>query len=106
MDVGYHCNQCHDVRGHKHLTINKDICGSCHNIKTITFKKTALPSNFDHELHTKMFGCKECHPKIFLMSAGSVNVTMKDIYNGLYCGACHDGKKAFASSECAKCHKG
>jgi c(7)-type cytochrome triheme protein len=29
---------------------------------------------------------------------------MKDINNGAYCGACHNGKEAFASSECAKCH--
>lgn len=26
----YHCNQCHSFRGHKEMTINKDICINCH----------------------------------------------------------------------------
>ena len=38
------------------------------------------------------------------MKAGSAQITMKDIYSGAYCGACHNGQKAFASSECTKCH--
>ncbi|MBI4691777.1 MAG: cytochrome c3 family protein [Nitrospirae bacterium] len=104
-NTGYHCNQCHDFEGHKYMTINKNICGNCHNIKSVAFKKTGLPSRFNHETHSKMFGCRECHPKIFLMKAGTADVTMKDINKGLYCGACHNGKRAFASSECTKCHE-
>jgi len=38
------------------------------------------------------------------MKAGAAQVSMQDIGKGLYCGACHDGKKAFSSSECSKCH--
>jgi len=38
------------------------------------------------------------------MSAGAARVSMKDINNGEYCGACHNGKEAFPSSECARCH--
>lgn len=105
MDTGYHCNQCHGPIGHTPIVINREICGKCHNIKVIAFQKTALPSKFDHEAHAKLFSCKDCHPKIFLMTIGSSNVTMKDINSGAYCGACHDGKKAFSSSECSKCHK-
>lgn len=104
LDVGYHCNQCHEPIGHKQIVVNRDVCANCHNIKVIPFKKTAFPSQFNHKSHSKMFGCKECHPKIFLMSAGATLVTMKDIYNGAYCGKCHDGKKAFSSTECSKCH--
>jgi len=26
----YHCNQCHTFRGHKEMTINKEICINCH----------------------------------------------------------------------------
>lgn len=105
MDAGYHCNQCHDPRGHRHMVVNRNICSNCHSMKIITFDRTVLPSKFNHEAHTRLFNCKECHPGVFLMSAGAARVTMKDIDNGAYCGACHDGKKAFASSECAKCHK-
>lgn len=39
------------------------------------------------------------------MKAGTASVTMKDIDRGAYCGACHNGKKAFASSECTRCHE-
>ena len=105
METGYHCNQCHEIKGHKNIVVNRDICSNCHNMKTISFKKTAFPSRFDHMLHSNIFGCKDCHPKIFIMKAGASYVTMKDIYNGAYCGACHDGKKAFSSSDCAKCHE-
>jgi c(7)-type cytochrome triheme protein len=32
---------------------------------------------------------------------------MSDMDKGVSCGACHNGKEAFASSgDCAKCHKG
>ena len=63
-----------------------------------------MPSRFDHEAHTKRYGCQECHPKLFLMKAGSANITMQDINNGAYCGDCHNGKKAFSAGECARCH--
>lgn len=104
MNTGYHCNQCHTIEGHKRMTINRDICGNCHNIKVISLKKTIMPSRFNHESHSKLFGCKECHSKIFLMKAGTAHISMKDINAGEYCGACHNGKKAFPSSECNKCH--
>lgn len=105
MDNGYHCNQCHDVRGHQHLTVNKDICSSCHAIKTIAFNRTAMPSLFNHGVHSAKYSCKKCHPSIFLMNKGVARITMKDIDRGVYCGACHDGKESFPSSECMRCHK-
>lgn len=104
--TGYHCNQCHDFEAHKYMKINKDICGNCHNIKVIALKKTSMPSKFNHESHSKMFGCKECHPKTFVMKAGSAYITMKDINEGKFCGACHNGKAASPASDCEKCHKG
>lgn len=104
LDAGYHCNQCHDVKGHKSIVINRDICNVCHNLKTITLKKTVLPSRFNHEIHAGLFSCKECHPKLFTMKAGSNNILMNDIYKGEFCGFCHNGKKAFSSLECSRCH--
>jgi c(7)-type cytochrome triheme protein len=104
-DTGYHCNQCHNVRGHYHVAINKDICSECHEVQEITLERTVLPSPFNHDLHATMYNsCKECHPKLFLMSAGASRITMNDIENGAYCGACHNGESAFPSSECSRCH--
>ncbi|MBZ0157668.1 MAG: cytochrome c3 family protein [Alphaproteobacteria bacterium] len=102
--TGYHCNQCHDFRGHQHIKVNKDVCGNCHGIRTITLKQTALPSRFDHEGHTKRLGCRECHPKLFLMKTGSSRMTMAEMNKGAFCGACHDGARAFSTAECMKCH--
>lgn len=106
MDAGYHCNQCHDPRGHRHMVVNRNICGNCHSMKVIALKKTSMPSKFNHESHSKMFGCKECHPKTFVMKAGAAHITMKDINEGKFCGACHNGKAASPASDCEKCHKG
>jgi len=105
INTGFHCNQCHDFQGHRPMTINRTACDNCHHIKDIAFNKTSMPSRFNHEAHAKRSGCRECHPKVFVMKGGSANITMKDINSGSFCGACHNGKKAFASSECGKCHK-
>jgi c(7)-type cytochrome triheme protein len=59
---------------------------------------------FNHGNHMQYFQCNDCHAGLFPMKKGSVKMTMKDIYDGKYCGSCHDGKKAFVSTDCAKCH--
>ncbi len=59
---------------------------------------------FVHEVHTKKFKCGECHTKLFAFKKGQDKITMAQIYEGKFCGACHDGKKAFSSNECGKCH--
>jgi len=51
--------------------------------------------------------CTDCHTKIFPMKKGA-QITMADMNAGKYCGVCHNGEKAFKSSDasnCAKCHK-
>jgi c(7)-type cytochrome triheme protein len=51
--------------------------------------------------------CPSCHPAIFKMKKGADVVTMKDMNEGKFCGACHDGAKAFGVKEkdnCPKCH--
>ena len=64
---------------------------------------------FDGKVHAdKGLKCNECHPKIFQMKKGSTKMTMADINAGKFCGECHNGTKAFKSSDaanCAKCHK-
>ena len=102
-DKGYHCNQCHLFKAHRFMKTNTDLCNNCHSLKVISFSYTAMPSRFDHEKHAAA-GCKECHPNIFPMKRGITRINMDAIYRGSYCGACHDGKKSFSSSECARCH--
>jgi c(7)-type cytochrome triheme protein len=73
------------------------------------------PVVFKHWLHRAKYTCRLCHVDIgFAMKAGDTKITEKDNQNGLYCGACHNGKEAFsmqgtnnmqgADQNCAKCH--
>jgi c(7)-type cytochrome triheme protein len=63
---------------------------------------------FDGKSHAdKGLKCNDCHTKIFQMKKGAT-ITMADMNAGKNCGECHNGTKAFKSSdaaECAKCHK-
>lgn len=64
---------------------------------------------FDGKTHAdKGLKCGDCHTKIFKMKKGSEIMTMADMNAGKNCGTCHNGEKAFKSSDaanCAKCHK-
>ncbi|HEX8947605.1 MAG TPA: cytochrome c3 family protein [Dissulfurispiraceae bacterium] len=64
---------------------------------------------FSGKVHAdKGLKCTDCHTKIFKMKKGSSEMHMKDINEGKFCGECHNGTKAFKSSDaanCAKCHK-
>jgi len=104
LSSGYHCNQCHSFRAHRFMKTDTSICNTCHNIRTFTYAASGLPVKFNHEFHAK-FGCKECHTGIFQMKKGSSKITMDALYKGRYCGVCHNGKKAFSSSECGRCHE-
>ncbi len=75
--------------------------------------KPSAPVTFSHKFHVteKKMGCPDCHtkPKLFEMKklAASPKMKMSNINEGEYCGACHNGKKAFGTkdaSTCAKCH--
>jgi c(7)-type cytochrome triheme protein len=78
--------------------------------KTVEFNpKGAGKVVFDGKIHAdKGLKCNACHPAAFKMKKGADVITMKDINEGKFCGACHDGKKAFSASDkaaCVKCHK-
>ncbi len=64
---------------------------------------------FDGKVHAdKGLKCNDCHTKIFQMKKGTAKMKMADINAGKFCGECHNGTKAFKSSDaanCAKCHK-
>ncbi len=68
---------------------------------------------FSHKTHVGDFGfdCDACHSGLFEMEAlaaqREADFTMEALYQGKYCGACHDGSTAFASNtQCATCHIG
>jgi c(7)-type cytochrome triheme protein len=58
---------------------------------------------FPHLPHTLWLDCRNCHPSIFLMKAGSNPITMEKILRGEFCGRCH-GTVAFPISDCFRCH--
>jgi c(7)-type cytochrome triheme protein len=58
---------------------------------------------FPHLPHTMWLDCRNCHPSIFLMKAGSNPITMEKILRGEFCGRCH-GTVAFPISDCFRCH--
>jgi c(7)-type cytochrome triheme protein len=64
---------------------------------------------FDGKVHAdKGQKCDACHTKVFQMKKGSAKITMAAMNKGENCGTCHDGTKAFKSSDpkaCATCHK-
>ena len=68
---------------------------------------------FEHKVHTMQGGleCDSCHDDLFEMEAGVAeekeDFTMETLYEGGYCGACHEGSTAFASNtRCTTCHIG
>jgi c(7)-type cytochrome triheme protein len=101
MEKGVSCGGCHD--GKSAFSVKGD-CTKCHAVKDVPFSADAL---FSHKAHVSMYGCNDCHSKIFVAGPKSVRYTMIDMEKGKSCGACHDGKSAFSvKGDCGKCHKG
>ena len=63
----------------------------------------------DGKVHAdKGLKCNDCHTKIFQMKKGTAKIKMADMNKGENCGVCHNGEKAFKSSDpknCKTCHK-
>jgi c(7)-type cytochrome triheme protein len=78
--------------------------------KTVEFASSNGKVVFDGKVHAdKGLKCADCHtkPKLFEMKKGGDKITMAAMNNGKFCGACHDGTKAFSvkvAADCAKCH--
>lgn len=64
---------------------------------------------FDGKVHAAAgLKCPDCHTKIFPMKKDAGKMKMADINAGKGCGTCHNGDKAFKTSDaanCTKCHK-
>lgn len=79
----------------------------------IVWTKPVKSVIFDHKIHTMgaELDCDSCHDDLFEMESGvaeeNEDFTMQTLYDGGYCGACHDGSTAFASdTRCTSCHIG
>ncbi len=63
---------------------------------------------FSHERHVAgaKLRCPSCHDRLFVTRAKHKPVTMDQmVEKGLSCGACHNGKAAFAIEDhCERCH--
>jgi c(7)-type cytochrome triheme protein len=106
-NFGLHCNQCHEVRGHSKPKIFASTCSNCHALTSFTYPGGGMGQvQFNHEFHSMVAGCRDCHPDNFLMRKGATGMTMDAMYQGKQCGACHNGQMAFASTDCTRCHKG
>ncbi len=67
---------------------------------------------FSHTSHAVVGTCTTCHAKDFKMKRGASGpITLAAKQEGKFCGACHDGKRAFggrvafAIDECERCHR-
>jgi c(7)-type cytochrome triheme protein len=65
---------------------------------------------FPHWNHRARYTCRVCHVELdFALRTNDTEITEQANREGAYCGACHDGRIAFAVSEasnCARCHTG
>jgi len=68
-------------------------------------KEGVRPVIFPHWFHRIRFQCRVCHQELgFEMKVGSNKVTMQDIIDGKFCGACHNGEIAWSVDNCDLCH--
>jgi c(7)-type cytochrome triheme protein len=70
-------------------------------------KNGMRPVIFPPWFHRIRFRCKVCHAELgFKMRAGSNTITMTDIIEGKFCGACHNNDIAWSPENCDLCHSG
>ena len=76
-------------------------------LNRIAEKNGMRPVVFPHWFHRIRFRCKVCHYELgFKMRVGSNEVTMADIIDGKFCGACHNNDIAWSVEKCDLCHSG
>ena len=70
-------------------------------------KEGVRPVIYPHWFHRIRFQCRVCHSEMgFEMRVGANNVTMEEIIDGKFCGACHNGEIAWSVDNCDLCHSG
>lgn len=129
MNAGSSCGACHD--GKKAFGVRDATgCHSCHSGMggpTLAAGSSGAPARrlpdphryaksadspgavtFRHQTHVRgPVTCGACHPKPFAMKAEAPRPG-GGMHESAACGACHDGKKAFAAEDagsCERCHR-
>ncbi|MBW2476453.1 MAG: hypothetical protein JRE16_05665 [Deltaproteobacteria bacterium] len=71
-------------------------------------KSEMLPVAFSHWTHRLKYTCEVCHTELeFEMARNATEINHDKQQDGLFCGACHDGKIAFDHQDaCFNCHNG
>ena len=71
-------------------------------------KEGVRPVIYPHWFHRIRYQCRVCHGEElgFVMRAGANDVTMDEISQGKFCGACHNGEIAWSVENCDLCHSG
>ena len=65
------------------------------------------PVIFPHWFHRIRYRCNVCHIDLGIRMGVRLNtITMQDITDGRYCGACHNDRIAWGSERCTLCHSG
>lgn len=59
---------------------------------------------FPHNSHTQWLACSNCHDKIFVPKTGANPVSMDKIFQGQFCGVCHDRVSFITYFSCERCH--
>lgn len=70
-------------------------------------KNNVLPVIFSHWRHRVKYTCRVCHFELEIQfKKNATEITEQDNRNGLFCGTCHNGEKAFGHTEenCHRCH--
>lgn len=78
-------------------------------IDRLSSRNGVKPVYFSHWSHRVKYACRVCHFELdFEFRVNKTEITEEDNRNGLYCGACHDGKEAFGHTQenCDRCHTG
>lgn len=103
MQKGKSCGACHNA---KQAFAVKE-CSKCHPTRELQFEEKSTGNvPFSHTFHTGLYGCGDCHAKLFGTTRSKVKVTMQQMEAGKSCGGCHDGKAAFSvKDKCEACHK-
>lgn len=103
MAKGKSCGACHNA---KQAFAVKE-CSKCHPTRELQFEEKSTGNvPFSHTFHTGLYGCGDCHTKLFGTTRSKVKVTMQQMETGKSCGGCHDGKSAFSVKDtCEACHK-
>ena len=76
-------------------------------INNYSDKAGMRPAIFPHWFHRVRFACKVCHADLgFKFKAGGNDINMLKIFDGQFCGACHNGEIAWGVENCILCHSG